>query len=117
MKYIALLRGINVGGKNRLNMPALTEAFEEMGFSKVKTYLQSGNVVFECDEGDYDSRVTEAEKPVNNELSEAVEMDIEEKIEGKILGKFGLAIRVIVRTSQELGQIVSRNPFLLQKAI
>jgi uncharacterized protein (DUF1697 family) len=44
--YIALLRGINVGGKNLIRMPALKAAFEEDGFGDVATYIQSGNVLF-----------------------------------------------------------------------
>jgi uncharacterized protein (DUF1697 family) len=45
-RYVALLRGINVGGKNLIAMPALKAAFEEDGFDDVRTYIQSGNVVF-----------------------------------------------------------------------
>ncbi|MGH2672205.1 MAG: DUF1697 domain-containing protein [Actinomycetota bacterium] len=45
-RYVALLRGINVGGKNLIPMPALKAAFEEAGFEDVRTYIQSGNVVF-----------------------------------------------------------------------
>jgi uncharacterized protein (DUF1697 family) len=45
-RYVALLRGINVGGKNLIPMPALKAAFEEEGFEEVRTYIQSGNVVF-----------------------------------------------------------------------
>jgi uncharacterized protein (DUF1697 family) len=45
-RYVALLRGINVGGKNLIPMPALKTAFEEAGFDDVRTYIQSGNVVF-----------------------------------------------------------------------
>ena len=44
--YVALLRGINVGGKNLIKMPALKAAFEEDGFEDVATYIQSGNVLF-----------------------------------------------------------------------
>jgi uncharacterized protein (DUF1697 family) len=44
--YVALLRGINVGGKNLIRMPALKAAFEDQGFQDVATYIQSGNVVF-----------------------------------------------------------------------
>lgn len=47
MKYIALLRGINVGGNNKVAMPALKECFETLGFKNVTTYINSGNVVFE----------------------------------------------------------------------
>ena len=45
-RYVALLRGINVGGKNAIPMPALKVAFEDHGFDDVRTYIQSGNVVF-----------------------------------------------------------------------
>ena len=45
-KYVALLRGINVGGKNMIKMPALKECFEAGGFEDVATYIQSGNVLF-----------------------------------------------------------------------
>jgi uncharacterized protein (DUF1697 family) len=45
-RYVALLRGINVGGKNLIPMTALTGCFEEHGFEEVRTYIQSGNVVF-----------------------------------------------------------------------
>ena len=46
-KHVVLLRGINIGPRNRIAMPALREALEEAGFTDVKTYLQSGNVVLE----------------------------------------------------------------------
>jgi uncharacterized protein (DUF1697 family) len=45
-RYVALLRGINVGGKNLISMPSLKTAFEEAGFADVSTYIQSGNVLF-----------------------------------------------------------------------
>ena len=45
-KYIALLRGINVGGKNKIVMAELRKAFEENGFMDVKTYMNSGNIIF-----------------------------------------------------------------------
>lgn len=50
--YIALLRGINVGGKNKISMPELRTAFEEIGFLDVVTYINSGNVVFSSDSKD-----------------------------------------------------------------
>ena len=48
--YVALLRGINVGGKNKISMPALKTVFEEAGFWDVQTYINSGNVLFSADE-------------------------------------------------------------------
>ena len=47
--YIALLRGINISGKNKVSMPLLKTAFEDIGFSKVSTYINSGNVLFSTD--------------------------------------------------------------------
>jgi len=52
VKYIALLRGINVGGHNIIKMAELKSYFEEIGFTKVSTYIQSGNVIFESPEYD-----------------------------------------------------------------
>ena len=48
-RYVALLRGINVGGRNPVAMADLREAFETGGYSAVSTYIQSGNVLFESD--------------------------------------------------------------------
>jgi uncharacterized protein (DUF1697 family) len=50
-RYVALLRGINVGGKNLIRMPALKAAFEDDGFGNVSTYIQSGNVLFDAPGG------------------------------------------------------------------
>ncbi|MDR2035834.1 MAG: DUF1697 domain-containing protein [Coriobacteriales bacterium] len=47
MRYLALLRGVNVGGKNKIAMPALKAAFESQGFKDVVTYINSGNILFE----------------------------------------------------------------------
>jgi len=49
MKYVALLRGINVGGKNKVPMLALKQCLEQLGFSNVTTYIASGNVILESD--------------------------------------------------------------------
>lgn len=49
MKYLALLRGINVGGKNMIKMSALKETFQHAGFTNVTTYINSGNILFESD--------------------------------------------------------------------
>ncbi len=50
MIYIALLRGVNVGGKNKIKMAELRCALEAIGFSRVQTYIQSGNILFESNE-------------------------------------------------------------------
>lgn len=87
--YVALLRGINIGPRNRIAMPALREALEEAGFADVKTHLQSGNVVLES-----------GVKP------ETVRRKVEQVIEKR----FGLEIAVVVRTRAELAAVVKRNP-------
>ena len=48
MKYIALLRGINISGKNKISMPELKKLLEENNYQNVSTYLNSGNIIFEC---------------------------------------------------------------------
>ncbi len=63
-KYIALLRGINVGGKNKVSMPILKEAFEEAGFSEVITYINSGNVVFSSDITDITELINIAQQAI-----------------------------------------------------
>ncbi len=49
MKYLGLLRGINVGGNNKVSMPELRACFEEAGFMSVQTYINSGNIIFESE--------------------------------------------------------------------
>lgn len=91
-RRIAILRGINVGGKRKILMADLKAMFEEMGFSAVKTYIQSGNVLFTSD--------TLSD---NQELSRMIEEAIQHR--------FGFEVPVIIRTSQELEDIVQQNPF------
>ena len=86
---IVLLRGINIGPRNRIAMPALREALAEAGFDDVQTYLQSGNVVL---------------------TSRAGPETVARKSEAVIAGRFGLEIAVVVRTRDELAEVVRRNP-------
>lgn len=51
-RYIALLRGVNVGGKNKIPMPSLKAAFEKAGFFEVGTYINSGNIIFSAGEAE-----------------------------------------------------------------
>src|SRR5437660_12787071 len=88
-RYVALLRGINIGPRNRISMPELRAALEEAGFGDVQTYLQSGNVVLE---------------------SRARPETVRREIEGVIAERFGLEIAVVVRTKDELAAVVRRNP-------
>ena len=94
---IALLRSVNVVGKNKIRMPELTRAFEKAGFKKVRTYIQSGNVIFE----------TEEESP---EV-------LSGKISTMIAKKFGLTIHAVVISPQELADVVSHNPFAKKPGI
>ena len=92
MKHIALLRGINVGGKNRLPIKDLAELFVEAGCSRIETYIQSGNVVFEA--------------------PDAVLKGLPEAISAAILDRFGYEIPVIVRSAAQMSGVVESNPFL-----
>lgn len=88
-RFVVLLRGVNLAGRNRVSMPALREALEEAGFEDVRTYVQSGNVV----------------------LSSSVKPEtVRRKVEEVIAECFGLEIAVVVRTRAELAAVVKRNP-------
>ncbi len=90
-KYLALLRGINVGGHHKVPMADLRENFIAMGFSKVKTLLNSGNVVFEGK--------AEQEPLLEKELSQYLS------------NSFGFNISVLVRKEEEIQNVVIENPF------
>jgi uncharacterized protein (DUF1697 family) len=91
MKHVALLRGINVGGKNMLPMKALAEIFVKAGCRDVVTYIQSGNVVFS------------APASVLKKLPGAVS--------AKIAETFGHRVPVVVRSHEELAALIRDNPF------
>lgn len=90
--HVALLRGINVGGKNRLPMTALVEAFAAEGCTAITTYIQSGNVVFEAPAG----AVTQ----------------LSTRIAARIHAAHALTVPVIVRSAVELAAIARGNPLL-----
>ncbi len=91
MTHIALLRGINVAGKNLLSMKDLARMFAGAGCADVRTYIQSGNVIFEAAAG--------AAK-----IGETVSANIEKR--------FGYRIPIVLRTSEQLLQTIAGNPFL-----
>jgi uncharacterized protein (DUF1697 family) len=95
--YISMLRGINVGGHKRIKMDQLRQSFEALGFEQVKTYIQSGNVVFK------------AGKTSTSALSN--------KIEKKLLSDFGFSASVVSRTSDEMDSTIENNPFLKERDI
>lgn len=86
---IVLLRGINLGPRNRIAMPALREALEDAGFADVRTYVQSGNVVL--------SSPTKPDETAR-------------KVERVIADRFDLEIPVVVRTKAQLARVVKKNP-------
>jgi uncharacterized protein (DUF1697 family) len=88
---LALLRGINVGGKNKLPMRDLSALFVEAGCENVRTFIQSGNVVFS------------ANARVSKNLGSVISSGIEER--------FGLRVPVILRTAEQLRDVISHNPF------
>ncbi|HKE00104.1 MAG TPA: DUF1697 domain-containing protein [Planctomycetota bacterium] len=90
--YVALLRGVNVGGKNLLPMKDLAAMFEKAGCADVRTYIQSGNVVFRADA--------------------AVATRISETISRAIAAKFRIAVPVVVRSANDLRRVAKSHPFL-----
>lgn len=66
MRYIALLRGINVGGNNKVAMPQLKQCFENLGFTNVTTYINSGNVIFETNNTDKAQLVEACEQVIED---------------------------------------------------
>ena len=91
MKYAAFLRGINVGGKNKIKMETLRETCAALGFQNVKTYINSGNVIFE------------SAKTGDKKLAAKIEKAIEKE--------FALNIKIMVRTISEIEDIIKNNPF------
>jgi len=88
--FVALLRGINVGGNNILSMTELKSFCEEAGFKNVRTYIQSGNVLFQ---------------------SNIAEEKLVSKIENALKKSLQNPVAVMVRTIEDLESILSNNPF------
>lgn len=97
-RYIVLLRGINVGGHKKILMADLRNLFEDLGFTNVRTYIQTGNIIF-----DYPAK--------DNNITLA------RKIEKKILNCYDFEVPVMVRTNEELNDIVNNNPYWKKKEI
>ncbi|MDR2825071.1 MAG: DUF1697 domain-containing protein [Prevotellaceae bacterium] len=90
IKYVALLRGINVGGNNSVKMDELRKMFEKTGFSNVKTYIQTGNVIFEAIEKDKSKLI--------------------EKIEERLFKETKNKINIVLLTFSEMKEIIYRKP-------
>lgn len=90
MVYVALLRGINVGGNNKVDMKQLKELFESVGMKSVKTYINSGNIIFVSDEKDVTKLTTSLERAIEAE--------------------FGFAIKVLLRDLDNIRNVCKNLP-------
>ncbi len=90
MVFVALLRGINVGGNSRVEMSRLKTLFESLGFTDVKTYINSGNVIFSSREQD--------QKKLCSQIEKAIE------------GEFGSAVPTIIKSADQLKVIAEAIP-------
>ncbi len=88
--FIALLRAVNVGGTGKLPMTELKSMCERAGFKAVRTYIASGNVIFECAKS---------------------AAQVKSTLEAALLAYAGQPVRVLVRTPAEMAAVVSANPF------
>lgn len=93
---VGLLRGINLGPSNRIAMQALRQALTGAGYVRVRTYVQSGNIVLDTqqDSGQFAAAVS-----------------------ALLSAEFGLEVPVVVRTAAELAEVVARNPFTREAAV
>jgi uncharacterized protein (DUF1697 family) len=90
--HVALLRGINVGGRNKLSMKALAGYFEDAGCEQVRTYIQSGNVVFVA--------------------TPKVARAAVETVRARVLAETGMAVPLVLRHVDALRALVTSNPYL-----
>lgn len=90
-EFISILRGINVGGHKKIRMADLKVLYSSLGFTNVVTYIQSGNVLFEC----------ATQNPTN----------LSEMIEQAIFENYGFEVPVLVLTPQKMAGILAQNPF------
>ena len=89
--YLSILRGVNVGGHKRIRMAELKELYESLNLGYVKTFIQSGNVVFQYKDMD--------------------PLELAAKIKNKIKEVFGFDVAVFIRTKEEFQKIIEKNPF------
>ena len=94
MKYIALLRGINVGGHKIIKMEQLRKLAEDLGWSEVSTYIQSGNILFSSDEKN--------------------KVQLESQLEQMLLLKFGFEVTAMVLEPSDFEKALLQNPYVAQ---
>ena len=91
MRYIALLRGINLGGNNLIKMDALRAEFEKLGFKNVVSYINSGNLAFDT--------------------ARSSEKKLSEKIEKSVEAMIGRNINVMIREQSDIENVIAKDPF------
>jgi uncharacterized protein (DUF1697 family) len=96
VKYVAFLRGINVGGHKIIKMDSLRDMFSALGFSQVKSYIQSGNIIFETAESDGHA--------------------LERHIEAHLQTTLGYEVTTFIRTLSEMVEIVKYDPFQAERS-
>jgi len=94
---ISMLRGVNVGGHNKIKMDALRALYESLKFEDVATFIQSGNVVFRTKERD----LAKASRRIGDGIEKT----------------FGFRPGVVLRTAEEMREVIARNPFAARKDI
>lgn len=95
--YVAMLRGINVSGSKMIKMEALRASFEALGFTNVRTYVQSGNVVFTA--------------------KDRTAAPLGPKIAARIKRDFGFEVPTVVLGAEALARVVEANPFVGKKGV
>jgi len=95
--YVSMLRGINVGGHKRMKMEKLRQSFEALGFKRVQTFIQSGNVVFQT--------------------TKAPNVALSKKIAEQLATDFGFSVPVITRNAEEMRKAIENNPLLEERGI
>lgn len=95
--YIALLRGINVSGKNKIKMVELKQLILDLGFKNVQTYIQSGNVIFSSEE----QNTSKIEKLIIDEIKK----------------QFNYSVKVLVLQKEELELVFKSNPFIKDNSL
>jgi len=93
--YLAILRGINVSGTKLIKMTDLQSLSESIGLKTVRTYIQSGNVIFEAEKDD----------------------NLAKKIEQKILEKYQFEVPVLVKTMEDMEKLIKENPFIKDETV
>lgn len=94
-RFLSVLRGVNVGGQKIIKMSELVSLYQDLGFKNILTYIQSGNVIFDHNNG----------------------QNLSPLIEKRIVERFNAKIPVLIRSASEMFTIIAANPFLSDKTI